>query len=101
MADTLLADPLRRVVFLHDHTWFGHIVKAHPEMATNRALAEMTVREPDEIRQSRWDENCRLYFGPGPRPGVIIMVVADVALGAVKTAHLAKRVSGGSKEWSK
>jgi hypothetical protein len=30
-----------------------------------------------------------------------MMVVVDVSLGLVKTAHLAKRVSGGEQEWSR
>ena len=32
---------------------------------------------------------------------VIMMVVGDVALGIVKTAHLARKVTGGTVEWSK
>jgi hypothetical protein len=86
---------------LHDRTWMGHILKAHPDMASNRTLVEDAVPHPYEIRQSRSDDDCRLYFGPGPRLGVIMMVVVDVARGLVKTAHLAKRVSGGPLEWSK
>ena len=45
------------------------------------------------------DPDGRLYFGPGPREGVIMMVVVDLALGLVKTAHLASKVSGGDLEW--
>jgi hypothetical protein len=30
-----------------------------------------------------------------------MMVVVDVVLGLVKTAHFARRVSGGALEWSK
>lgn len=29
------------------------------------------------------------------------MVIADMAIGLVKMAHLAKEVTGGSQEWSK
>jgi hypothetical protein len=101
MPDVHLTDPLGRTIVLYDRTWYGHIVKAHPEMAAARPLIEQTVRSPDQIRHSQSDPNCRIYYGPGPRPGIIIMVVADIVLGIVKTAHLAKQVSGGSQEWSK
>jgi len=101
MPDVALTDPLGRTMVLHDRTWHGHILKAHPEMGRTRALTERAVRSPDEIRHSNSDANCRIYYGPGPRPGVRMMVVADVVLGLVKTAHLAKKVSGGSQEWSK
>jgi hypothetical protein len=86
---------------LHDRTWHGHVVKAHPEMNRHRDLVEAAVRSPEQIRLSQSDPDCRIYFGPGPRRGVKMMVVVDVSLGLVKTAHLAKRVSGGEQEWSR
>ncbi len=101
MVDAFLTDPLGRMIALHDRTWHGHILKAHPEMSSTRSLAERTLRSPDEIRHSHSDPNCRIYYGPGPRPGVRMMVIADVVIGLVKTAHLAKRVSGGTQEWSR
>ncbi len=101
MADVKLNDPLGREVVLHDRTWYGHIVKGHPEITGDRTLVEEAVTTPDEIRQSNSDADCRLYFAPGPRPAVKMMVVVDVSAGVVKTAHLAKRVSGGALEWSK
>jgi len=101
MVDSHVQDPLGRSIVLHDRTWHGHILKAHPDMEPNRSLVEQALRSPDEIRHSRSDADCRIYFAPGPRKGVRIMVVADVALGLVKTAHLAKTISGGPQEWSK
>lgn len=101
MPDAQVQDPLGRVIVLHDRTWFGHILKAHPDMSLDRPLVEQAVRSPDEIRHSRSDADCRIYLGPGPRTGVKMMVVADVALGVVKTAHLAKKPSGGAQEWSR
>jgi hypothetical protein len=100
MADTELTDPLERKITLHDRTWFGHIVKGHPDIAPFRALVEQAIAHPSEIRHSRSDPDCRLYYAPGPRPAVIMMVVADVAKRAVKTAHLARRMTGGFVEWS-
>lgn len=101
MTDSLFIDPLGRIVVLRDRTWFGHIVRGHPEVADYRNLVDNAVRMPHEIRQSRSDPKCRLYFGPGPRPTVRMMVVADVVEGVVKTAHLCDRVSGGPLEWSR
>jgi hypothetical protein len=95
MPDTTLTDPLGRKVTLHDRTWFGHILKGHPDLAEHRMLVERTVHSPNEIRVSRLDVNCRLYYGPGPRPAVRMLVVVDVGEGVVKTAHLAKRMTGG------
>lgn len=101
MADTTLTDPLGRHIVLHDRTWYGHIVKGHPDVGGHYDLVKQTVQSPDEIRQSRAGTDCRICFGPGPRSGVMIMVVADVAARVVKTAHLAKKVTGGALEWSK
>lgn len=99
MSDTLIQDPLGREIVLSDRTWFGHILKGHPEMAQHRSLAERAISNPDEIRVSLSDSRCRLYFGPGPWAAVRIIVVADVVAGRVKTAHLAKKISGGPREW--
>ncbi len=101
MADSTIADPLGRFVTLHDRTWYGHIITGHPEVAEHRARLEAAIASPNEIRASRSDPNCRIYFAPGPRIGVRIMVVVDVVLGIVKMAHLAARLSGGPVEWSK
>src|SRR5690242_8630948 len=43
VADTRITDPLGRTVVLHGHTWFGHVVKQHPEMRPYRRLAEAGV----------------------------------------------------------
>jgi len=101
MADVELVDPLGRSLVLHERTWSGHIVKGHPEVALHRDLVESAITDPFEIRFSRADPDCRVYFGPGPRPTVKMMVVADVAVGIVKTAHVARTVSGGDVEWSR
>jgi hypothetical protein len=101
MADTTLVDPLGRTIVLQERTWHGHIVKGHPEIKDDRRLVEWAVESPDEIRHSGSGPDCRIYYGPGPRPTVIMMVVADVALGIVKTAHLARKATGGAVEWSK
>src|SRR5207253_352626 len=100
MADKTIIDPLHRKVTLHDHTWFGHVLVNHPEMRRHRALVERTLSSPSEIRISPSDPNCRLYFEPGPRNGIMTVVVADVVRGFVKTAHI---VGGpkGALEWSK
>ena len=56
---------------------------------------------PLEIRISDADPaNDRLYFGTGPRPGMMIVVVADITQGFIKTAHLIK-VTKGALEWSR
>ncbi len=101
MADAKLKDPLGRGIVLHDHTWHGHIVKCHREVKDQRSLVEQAIRSPDQIRHSNSDPDCRLYYAPGPRAAVIMMVVADVSLGIVKTPHLARKATGGASEWSK
>jgi hypothetical protein len=99
--DSHLVDPLGRRVVLQDRTWFGHVVKGHPDVAGARRLVEQAVSRPLEIRHSAADDDCRLFFGRGPRKAVMIVVVADVVRGVVKTAHLAKKLSGGAIEWSR
>ena len=101
MADAILTDPLGRRIVMRDRTWDGHIAQGHPEVATYRDLAEQAICHPDEVRISNSDPDCRIYYGQGPRPSVKIMVVADITAGVVKTAHLARKVTGGAQEWSK
>jgi hypothetical protein len=98
LADLTLKDPLGRSITLHDFTWFRHILPRHPEVARFRNLVEQTVRQPLEIRFSAYDPNCRTYYGVGPRPGIMIAVVADVVGGFVKTSFLTDRMKG-VKEW--
>ena len=101
MSDSLLVDPLGRTITLHDRTWFGHILKAHPEIAAARTMVESVIRAPREIRFSRSGKNSRLYFGSGASESNIMMVVVDISLGLVKTAHRARKITGGEVEWSR
>ena len=101
MADTTLRDPLGRTMILHDHTWHGHILPGHPEMKQLRSLVERAVTDPLEIRISdAAPRNVRLFFGVGPRKGIMIVVVAEVIQGFVKTAHVIKKTKG-ALEWSR
>jgi hypothetical protein len=102
MPDIEILDPLGRRITLHDRTWFGHILAGHPDMAEHRDRAAEAIRNPAEIRVSRADKDCRLYYAAGPRPGRMIVVVADVELGLVKTAHIAAPPGPGKGEieWS-
>ena len=100
MADTRLIDPLGRTVVLHGHTWFGHVIKQHPDMRPYRRLAEAAVRDPLEIRLSDADPNSRFYYGTGPRAGMMVAVVVDISRRLVRTAHLSTEARGVI-EWSK
>jgi hypothetical protein len=100
MADAILQDPLGRRIVLHAHTWRGHILRRHPEMQAHRALVELAITDPIEIRFSAADADCRIYFGAGPRPGIMVAVVAELSRGFVKTAHVVK-FAKGAVEWSK
>jgi hypothetical protein len=98
VGDSTLSDPLGRTIVLHEHTWFGHIVKGHPDVRTYRALAEQAISNPLEIRFSSSDPNCRLYYGVGPSLRIMMVVVADVVSGIVKTAYRANKMKG-TTEW--
>ncbi len=98
MGDIELVDPLGRVITLHDRTWFGHIIKGHPEVTEYRYWVEKAIVKPEAIRLSRGDRNCRKYIAAGLRATVIMVVIVDVIEGIVKTAYLARRASG-SIEW--
>ena len=100
MSNETLTDPLGRIVTLYDRTWFAHVLRGHPEMRPHRRLATSAVENPIEIRYSMSDDNCRVYYGKGPRDDVMVAVIADVVSGIVKTAYLAKRTSPGGAEWS-
>ncbi len=98
LTDSVLQDPLGRRIVLHDRTWYAHVIRGHPEVRAHRALAEEAVASPETIRSSSSDANCRKYVGRGPRSAVKMIVVADVAQEVVRTACLAKRVTG-EIEW--
>ena len=100
MADTTMTDPLGREIVLHDRTWYGHVVKGHPEVARYRDLVVAAVTGPAEVRHSTSDADCRVYSGRGPRPSVMMAVVADVVAGIVRTVYLTKKPSAGVLEWS-
>jgi len=100
MPDAVMSDPLGREVVLHDRTWYGHVLKGHPDVARCRDLAQKAVRDPREIRFSMSDTDCRIYYGTGPTADLMIAVVADVVVGLVKTVYLAKSTSAGGVEWS-
>lgn len=99
--DSTLTDPLGRSFVLHDRTWFGHILRGHPEIEPYRDLVEAAIQRPITIRRSVSEPACRLFFGDGPPSGNMMLVVADTGLGLVKTAHLARKLSGGDEEWSR
>lgn len=98
MGDAHLVDPLGRGLTLHEFTWVGHVLKRHPEMLPHRTLAEAAIRRPVAIHVSGYDPSCRTYYGQGPRPAIMIAVVADVVGGFVKTAFLTSRTKG-VREW--
>ena len=98
MADTALIDPLGRTITLHDHTWFGHILKGHPDLAGDRALVECAVTSTATIHFSKADVDCRVYYGLGATTGLMTAVVADIVGGFVKTAYRT-RTAKGTIEW--
>jgi hypothetical protein len=100
MADDTFTDPLGRAIVLHDRTWYGHILKGHPELKDERERAGQVIAEPVDVRHSLSDPDVRLYHGPAKRPRVYLRVVADVELGLVKTAHYVNKPQGGEIEWS-
>jgi hypothetical protein len=100
VGDSNLTDPLGRTIRLHEQTWVVHILRRHPEMALHREAVENAIVDPLEIRRSPADADCRMYFGDGPRKGILVLVIADVVSRFVKTAHLVRSMKG-AVEWSR
>ncbi len=69
MADATLIDPLGRRLVLHDHTWYEHILKGHPDMRNERAWVEAAVSAPESIHFSTSDRDCQPYYGQSSSPG--------------------------------
>jgi hypothetical protein len=99
MPDSIIEDPLGRSIRLTNATWFGHIVKGHREIALQRLRVEHTVRQPMEIQVSTYDDDCRVYYSKPNQAGRMIVVVADVVAGIVKTAYAAIKKKKGTIEW--
>lgn len=92
MAETELTDPLGRRIVLHNFTWFGPIVKGHPEMRNERRRAQEAVQSPAQIRFSASDPDCGIYYDEPDTAGIRIAVIADVRGGFVKTAYPAAKL---------
>lgn len=73
--------------------------RAIPRWLRITRLVLQAVERPITIRYSATHRGSRKYIGAGPRRGLIMVVVADINLGLVKTAYLARRASGDI-EWS-
>jgi hypothetical protein len=100
LPNTTVSDPLERSITLHDHTWYGHIVKRHSEVRSLRDAVLQALSDPLEIRISAADANCRLFLSPPDDRGIMVVVIADIASGYVKTSHLVKKAKGAI-EWSR
>jgi|SRR5882724_2082343 len=99
MPDSTIQDPLGRTIRLTNATWFGHILKGHPDLALQRLRVEHAVRQPMEIQISTYDDNCRVYYSQPNKAGRMIVVVADVVAGIAKTAYAAIKKKKGRVEW--
>ena len=77
-----------------------HILKGHPELEDRRDKVENAIESPIEIRYSLNDKDCRIYYGDNETGRSIIQVIVDIVLKLVKTAHKAKKITGGDVEWS-
>jgi hypothetical protein len=99
MRDSILVDPLGRSLVLSGHTWERHILVAHPDMDGGREFVEQAVSSPRSIWTSISDADVRVYYGDGPSPYLLVAVKANIVIGIVLTAHLAKKETGARKEW--
>ena len=86
-----------------------HIVETHPEfLPEHRSTLDLTLSDPDQIRSSgrltgirlfaRWFENIR------DGKYVVAVVVTDPPPSGrawIVTAYLARRLSGGTLEWTR
>ena len=98
MADETFTDPLGRVITLHDHTWFGHVLKRRPDMHAMRRKVGAAIRSPATIRISTSDPDTRLYYGQPTPTGIMMVVAADVVAGHVLTAYRTRKPKG-AVEW--
>ena len=51
MADESSKDPLGRSITLHDFTWYGHIMKRHPDMRMLRRHVQDAIVSPIAIQR--------------------------------------------------
>ena len=100
MADFVGTDRLGHAVTLADAAWYGHIITTHPEMTSLRSEVEAACTDADTVRQSSSDPDCVIHFKRSvSRPSLLVKVVVNTQDGFVRTAHLAKRVTGGVQLW--
>jgi hypothetical protein len=85
-----------------------HILERHPEVAVHLGLVAETIREPDAVRRSRWDEKARVLhrWYPACVNGKHLVVVVRLAPGRARwgkalTAYLTSRAPKGALEWKR
>jgi len=100
MGNNDLIDPLGRRITFHNHTWYGHILRAHPELKSERSRIEETLRRPNKICLSISSPELRYYYISANRTGLFLRVVVDIQKGHVRTAHYIRTLEGGPVEWS-
>ena len=100
MANVELTDPLGRRITISNHTWYGHILRAHPELKSERSRIEKAIEKPEKIKISITSPEIRHYYISANRTGLYLRVVVDIQKGIVKTAHYARTIERGSLEWS-
>jgi hypothetical protein len=79
--------------------WFGHIIEAHPDMKPYRHLVEQALASPVEVRRSGSKPDHSLYYMPMPGRDLFMQVVVRQTDWTVRSAHLAKAITGGERLW--
>jgi hypothetical protein len=84
----------------------GHIAENHPDLVLHWDLVAETLRDPHEIRASRRFGNARMFsrWYDEAKGGkhVVVVVVSEVSgRHWVVTAYIARRLAGGTAEWTR
>ena len=94
--------PLGFTVRVSAHYW-ATIVSKHPDLVDRIADVQSTLREPEEVRQSRRDPAVLLFYRSDIRRGRWVVAVAkhQDGEGFLVTAYRTDAIKEGARLWPK
>ncbi|MCK4641036.1 MAG: hypothetical protein KAU06_06845 [Candidatus Marinimicrobia bacterium] len=101
---SISTDPEGRNVTLHRHTFYGHILKNHPQPYIKQESIQSTIENPKHIKESETVENSLIYVSSTTDSkdfNVTTKFDSDLKSGYVTSAYVSKKPKKGSIIWPK
>ena len=95
--DTVLGKRIR----LTKGRWNKIITEKHPMMKEHIDNIQETVKKPDLIRKSRWDEKIYLFYRRSAEYYICVVVKMENSTGFIITTYMTNKIKIGAEIWKK